>query len=278
LVIDFTINSLEQQGSGSALQLNGLGLPSSLGGSQANDGLRFPTEANAAFGQFGFLKNLSGSALSQTDNGSFINGTTLDIVRAVRSGNSGDLNNGFLVDGEAPTLIGVQRVSVNSAADAEVPGEYVLTYTYESPVCATDPIPGDVIEANGQFLEVVDPGAVSAGVVSSLRVRVPGGTEAANLPTAASLLGAATFQTAFRTELLSAVNTACFVRFAPEAAILPDQDVPSNARVLLRFSEAIDPAGLSAFDTFTVSRTAAVSVPDPSWVRACATWRATRSS
>ncbi|MHC4378019.1 MAG: Ig-like domain-containing domain, partial [Planctomycetota bacterium] len=262
LVIDFTINSLEQQGSGSALQLNGLGLPASLGVNQANVGLRFPTEANAAFGQFGFLKNLSGSALSQTDNGSFINGTTLDIVRAVRSGNSGDLNNGFLVDGEAPTLIGVQRVSVNSAADAEVPGEYVLTYTYESPVCATDPIPGDVIEANGQFLEVVDPGAVSAGVVSSLRVRVPGGTEAANLPTAASLLGAASFQTAFRTELLSVVNTACFVRFAPEAAILPDQDVPSNARVLLRFSEAIDPAGLSAFDTFTVSRTAAVSVPD----------------
>lgn len=262
LVIDFTINSLEQQSSGSALQLNGLGLPASLGVDQANVGLRFPTEANAAFGQFGFLKNLSGSALSQADNGSFINGTTLDIVRAVRSGNSGDLNNGFLVDGEAPTLIGVQRVSVNSAADAEVPGEYVLTYTYESPVCATDPIPGDVIEANGQLLEVVDPGAVSAGVVSSLRVRVPGGIATGDLPTAASLLGSATFQTAFRSELLSAVNTACFVRFAPEAAILPDQDVPSNARVLLRFSEAIDPAGLSAFDTFTVSRTAAASEPD----------------
>lgn len=263
LVIDFTVSNLEQQAASAALQLNGLGLPASLGVDQANVGLRFPTEANAAFGQFGFLKNLSGNALSQADNGSFINGTTLDIVRALRSGNANDLNNGFLVDGDAPTLIGVQRVTVLSAADAELPGEYVVSYGFDSPVCATDPIPGDVLDANGQFLEVLDPGAVSAGVVSGLRVRVPGGTELSSLPAAASLLGTATFQTAFRSELLSIVETACFVRFSPEPAALPAFDVPSNARILLRFSEAVDPAGLSAFDTFTVSRVAEASTPDP---------------
>ncbi len=268
LVFDFTVNSQEQASSNTALQLNGLGLPPSLGVGQANVGLRFPTEANASFGQFGFLKNLSGSALSQVGNGSFQNGPTFDIVRGLRSGNSGDLNNGFLEDSEPPTLIGVQRVTVTSASDAGGAGEYVVSYTYESPVCATDPVQGDVIRTNGESLEVLDPGAVSAGIVTGLRVRLLGEPETDPLtgnlvfPAPAELLGQATFLTAFREALLATIDTACFVRFAPEPAALPALNVPSNARVLVRFSEPVDPAGLSAFDTFTVSRVSEAATPD----------------
>lgn len=262
LLVDFTVNSFEQLSSTSALQLNGLGLPPSLGVDQANVGLSFPTNANPTFGQFSFLRNLSGSALSQSDNGSTVNGTTFDVVRALRSGNSLDVNNGFLVDSEEPVLIGVQRVSVNQAALGDELGQFVVSFTFEASQCATDPIPGDVLSLNGGLYEVVEPGAVSAGVVTGLRVRVPGGTAIADIPDASLLVGNGSFQTPFREGVTDDVPAACFVRFVPEPETIPALNVPSNARVLLRFSEPVDPEGLSAFDSFTVGRVAAANTPN----------------
>lgn len=255
LVVDMTISAFEQQvaadQSGAALQLNGLGLPPSLDVDQANFGLSFPTQAAPEFGQFTVLKNLGGNGLAQAGNGPTVNGPTLDVVRALRSGGTFDVNNGFLLDLERPSIIGTQGVEVISAnpdPDSETGSDYFVSFRFSNVTCATDPVPGDVIDANGTLLEVSAPGGVSSGLVSGLSVRLPLGETLAD---AGDLIGSGSFQTAWRQELTTA-NPACFVRFSPTPGVAPAGKVPSNAKILVRFSEPMDPGSFSAFDNFSV--------------------------
>ena len=255
MVVDLTISAFEQQvaaeQNGASLQLNGLGLPPSLDVDQANFGLRFPTQAAPEFGQFTVLKNLAGNGLAQAGNGPTINGPTLDVVRALRSGGTFDVNNGFLLDLERPSIIGTQGVEIISAnpdPSSETGGDYFVSFRFDNPVCATDPIAGDVLDANGTLLEVSAPGGTSSGLVSGLSVRLPLGESVAD---ASQLVGSGSYQTAWR-EGLSGSNASCFVRFSPTPGLAPAAKVPSNAKVVVRFSEPMDPGSFSAFDNFSI--------------------------
>lgn len=256
MVVDLTISAQDQQlaaeQSGASLQLNGLGLPPSLDIDQANFGLIFSSNTAPEFGQFTVVRNLSGSTLSSVDNGPTVNGPTLDVVRALRSGGSTDVNNGFLLDLERPSIIGTQAVevlSVNPASPEDL-GDFFVSFRFDSASCSTDPVVGDVITVGETLLEVVSPGASSAGLVSGLAVRLPLG---ATLESPDDALGGGTFQTAWRDDFISSgVPPACFVRFSPAAGILPAGKVPVNAKLAVRFSEPMDPGNFSAFDNFSL--------------------------
>ena len=85
VILDMTVSHLEAQQSG--LNVNSLGLPGAVIGTQPNLGVRIPTLPNPAAAQFEVLESLSGTRLSFNGNGSndpF--SPTLDVVRAARSG------------------------------------------------------------------------------------------------------------------------------------------------------------------------------------------------
>ena len=101
------------------------------------------------------LTNLSGVSLDQDDNGPIDTlSVTLDVVRAVRSGNSEDQSNGFLRDLEKPRVIGGWPITVDSQASdpAGEPGlDFLIDLTF-STTCRTDAAVGDVITViRGEF-------------------------------------------------------------------------------------------------------------------------------
>ncbi len=272
LVIDMTVSSEEQQSVqnefGVSLQLNGLGLPPSQDVDQANFGLRFPTQAAPQFGQFGVLRNLSGSTLAQAGNGPTINGQTFDVVRAMRTGASFDVNNGFLLDLERPSILGVQGISVLSAAinsDPGVDADFIVSLRFNNPICSTNPVSGDVIDTGAVSLEATSAASVSAGIVSGLPVKLTGGASLDDAELAAlqpELLGSGSFRTVWR-ETLSSTLAPCFVRFSPTPGVAPSSKVPSNAKIVVRFSEPMDPGSFSAFDSFSVRDVELVSSNSP---------------
>jgi Bacterial Ig-like domain len=251
LIVDMTINQSEQLLLPEALALNGAGLPASVESQKANVALRIPTRIDEAVGQFELLTNLKGRPLTTTLNGPVDLGvTTLDVVRALRSGNSDDQNNGFLTDLEGPQLIGRQGIQVSSASPDPigVPGySFVIGFSFVNPSCALDPAVGDVIQVGTQLqLSVTQPGAASQGTVAGLRVSLP--PQASPL-TAAELLGPGIMATPWRASL-PGTKAPCFVRFSPNAGVAPNLDVVPAAQVVLEFSEAMDPASVRPFDSF----------------------------
>jgi hypothetical protein len=257
LIVDMTINQAEQLLLPEPLGLNGAGLPASVESLKANVALRIPTRIDESAGQFQLLTNLKGRPLATDLNGPVDFGSsTVDVVRALRSGNGDDPNNGFMIDLEGPQLIGRQGVQVTSAsADPEgLPGyDFVIGFCFNNPSCALDPAVGDVVQIGTQIqLSVTEPGIVSQGTVAALRVSLPA---QANPVTAQELAGSGQMATPWRSSL-PAPQAPCFLRFAPEAGTAPNLDVMPHAQVLVEFSEAIDPASVRPFDSFFLRQSA----------------------
>lgn len=254
LIIDTTISELDA--AGSLLALNSLGLPASKTTALPNVGLRIPTTENFAVGQFQILENPSGHGLSPSNNGPVdFASQTVDVVRGMRSGGdkelTGDTNNGFLLDLNAPLLVGAQPVSILSVVPdtAQGPDKYLLDIQYASLTCGVNPLqPGAVIKLpGGVFTEVDLPTAApSLGAINDINVTLLSGDPLDLNPGPAQVL--TTFSSS------SAGLEDCFFSFSPLAASLPSTAVSPDAQVVIRFSEPMDPASLQPFDSFTVTR------------------------
>ena len=107
VIVDMTVSELEAAVSDPPLTVNSVGLPSSLYGvNDANLAIRFATKTNATLGQTILLTNPTDNALDYQENGSYdVHIETEDIVRAMRSGSSTDMNNGFIGDTDQPQII-----------------------------------------------------------------------------------------------------------------------------------------------------------------------------
>jgi hypothetical protein len=253
LLIDLTVSDSELPTLSEPLSLNGAGLPASIGNQQASVVLRFPTRTDPSVAQFQLLTNLKGSPLASTNNGPLdLASSTVDVVRAMRSGNTNDQNNGFLTDLEGPQLLGRQPILVTAASPDPngLPGyDFVVGFSYTNTSCAKDPVVGDAIAISSQLqLTVTQQGAVSQGSVAGLRISLP--IELQPL-TAADLLGSAQITTPWRSSL-SPTLAPCFVRFSPNAGVAPNLEVLPGSQVVVEFSEAIDPASVRPFDSFFV--------------------------
>jgi len=256
LLLDMTVSEAEASAMATPLPLNALGLPPSQPNTgQANISLRIPTRIDAAAGQFFLLRGLSGGPLSTGDNGPMDSSSpTQDVVRAMRSGNNQDTNNGFLLDPVQPRVIADWQVTVLTAVDAgggSAPGtRFLIDMRFETP-CRAAPRSGDIVLAGGDFLEVAQAGVApdAGGVVSDVLLRVISGEPVQN---ANAILGVASFLTPYVPGTL--VPTGCWVTLIPDARMPPSTDVTTRVQVLARFSEAMDPSSMKPFDTFRMIR------------------------
>ena len=261
VIVATTVSEIEAAASNPPLPVNSVGLPASIDTSDANLALRIPTKLDPATGQTQLLVSPSGSRMAFGTNGSQDYTTsTEDLVRALRSGGessvTGDLNNGFLLDEVSPEILGDFPVSIDTTPvkDEEDSTEYTLpSMTFSVNSCAPAPNLGDVLTQGDTKAEVIDVGNSTGATVTDLRVRVIVPLDGTLLP------GSAQYLTPYdpNQELLKP----CFVRFSPNAGTAPDEDVSSVAQVVLRFSKPMDPATISPFDTFTITRKETPPVP-----------------
>ncbi len=263
LIVDFTVDIQELASLEEPLELNGLGLPATVDPLQPNVAIAIPTVVDPGGANFDLMLNLKGKPFSSVDNGPVnLSSPTKDVVRSMRSGYEQDPQNGFLTDELPPSIIGSQSITIsNASADPNgQPGfDFVVSYAYETSSCAIPPAVGDVVQVAGVTLDVLQPGVVSQGVVSGLRVSLPAALEP--LGSAQDLLGQALFRTTWRSDL-SIDLAPCFVRFTPEPVSAPAAGVAPSAQMVVEFSEAMDPASVRPFDTLVLSTKAAPKVSE----------------
>lgn len=265
VIVDTTVSPIESALANPPLAINALGFPGSTNSNQANIGIRIPSRIDAVAGQTVALANLDGGRLSTNNNGSVdTSSTTRDIVRALRSGGAtditGDVNNGFVIDDIPPRLVGTQPIGIGTPLPDGL-GGYTATLVFQNNDgisgslrnCKMSLKAGDVIQQPGLFAEVSQPATDidNDGLNNNVfevhfRVVFPaGGTLSAGLGQLTTLFD----------PVANANTSQCFVRFP---SLVPNGDgtigVGTDSSVILRFSEPMDPARLTAFDNFTVTR------------------------
>lgn len=260
VIVDMTVSEAEAAAVGSGVVgLNSLGLPPSLSSditNQSNVSVRIPTVANFGVGQFSILRNLSGAGLTTSNNGP-VDPTvaTIDVVRAMRSGNPEDANNGFLLDLNAPELLGGWQITVDNATDdpAGAAGvDFLVDITFTTP-CRAQPLVDNILQLASGFFEVTVDGSLpdGSGLVQNVSVRSLSGT----IGSASDLLGGGLFQRTYDSTIFAGSLQGCWLGFAPLPGIFPASVVNPSSQVILRFSEPMDPLTVAPFDTFMMSRT-----------------------
>tara|TARA_R110002096_G_scaffold151998_3_gene314834 strand:+ start:2365 stop:5691 length:3327 start_codon:yes stop_codon:yes gene_type:complete len=269
VLIDLAISELESFAQDPPLVTNGVGLPSASSQNQSNVLVRIPTHAESLVGQPFVLRNLSQHPLRVTQNGNVdLGSVTQDVVRAVRSGGrsdvTGDANNGFLRDENSPVLVGSipARIPANAMVVFEPDAETfrISAMEFDSSACAQAPVPGDVLVQTGVFAEVVEARPVAAGVVGDLVVRLLAFPSEWSGPAEwqDSAVGPLAFRSAYD-PAIDAAQAGCFLTTFPIASGFPEfptQGIFTNTSFRMNFSEPMDPASLTAFDSMTLTRRA----------------------
>ncbi|MSR62529.1 MAG: hypothetical protein EXS08_08795 [Planctomycetes bacterium] len=255
VLVDLTVSAAESAELPVPQPINAAGLPpSSAANSVASAALRLPTRTAFGSGQFALLRGNSGAALAETGNGPVAaDSPTHELVRGLRSGNSEDSNHGFLLDLNAPTIVGAWAALIEAARPdpAGRDGFDFLVDVRFTSVCRAAPAAGDVLDSGTELLEVLEgrPAADEGGRVSALRAH---SLARAPLGSASSLIGNASYLSTYRAA--DPVPAACWLRFSPPPAELPASGVSTTAEVRVRFSEPMDPASLSPFDELVLVR------------------------
>lgn len=253
VLVDPVVTDAEALADPHPIQPDPDGFPAATLPTATNLLVRIPTVADPGTGQVDLLRNLSGSALSNTQSGPVDAGSpTLDVVRALRSGGptdvTGDPYQGFLADDAPPSVVAEIPVAVTSAApdpngNAE---DRRLVVQFADAACAAPLRAGDAIEVGRALYEVLAPSAAPAGVVvSDVRAKI--------LQRTTALTGPARLSTRFRLGLDQA-RLGCFLAFDPPAAVVPADAVDPAARLILRADEPLERASLSGMDETRISR------------------------
>ena len=260
IIIDMAVSETEAGASNPPLGINSIGLPQSVTTMQANVALRIPSRIEPQVGQNVLLTNPSNKGLSFSGNGANDGSSpTNDVVRAFRSGNGNDVNNGFLFDDNPPVLVGSLTVVLEDDNPGDpIPGVtnlgggqfLIRQMVYQPAFCASALKLGqDVLDQGGTRAIVLD-GQQDGAIIRNLLVQVVAPLNGV------ITLGTAQFQTAFDPDADQAV---CFLRFSPNAASPPNQGVSKASQIFVRFNEPMDPSNLGAFDTMTLTRKSANS-------------------
>lgn len=266
VLIDTTVTELESFESEDTLPVNGVGLPGSISANLANVIVRIPTLEKASVGQEVVLRNLSGHKLATTGNGPVdFSSPTVDIVRAFRSGGNelvtGDPFNGFLRDEEDPHVVGRQPIIIIEPPIADPNGvdenDFILPEVeFLSVFCAQTPDVGDILRQSGIFAIVTEqPLPHEEGVIHNLKVRLLLGDP---VQWAGSAVGSAEFLSIFDPDQNDGQQS-CFIQILPTPEgfpLEPTVGLLTEATLSVRFSEPMDPASMTAFDSLTLTRVA----------------------
>ncbi|MEZ6020628.1 MAG: hypothetical protein R3F17_11145 [Planctomycetota bacterium] len=180
VIIDPTVSVLESYQFNPAHPVNSQGYPPSTQVNLPNLLVRIPTQESLS--QQRVLRNLTDHPLNVNLNGAWDSSVgTQDIVRAVRTGGTtsvtGDSYNGYLLDNEAPTIVGSSAVEIVGAPQQQ-PGTstgFLLPIVrFESQFCAKLPEEGDVVAQldQGIFAEVISAGNMVGNEAFNVLVRL----------------------------------------------------------------------------------------------------------
>ncbi len=245
VIIDTTVSQLEAQST--SLPVNNLGLPAAPSTNQANVGIFLPTKFDNVTSR---IENPTDHPLSFSNNGPVLSGSLLaEVVRGFRSGLAADPNNGFLRDEVPPSIIGVQPMMLSNVLPGAEPGEFTLDASFLASSCAVDAEPGDVLQTGSAFAEVTAAVTLTGPTLESLPVRLISGTTLS--------AGSGDYLTVFQQNV---DVPECFLRFNPPPQTPPATGVSTDADIIIRFSEPMDPASLQPFDSFTVTPANAASL------------------
>ncbi len=281
VIVDTTTTLVERQRTGGDVPLNSMGLPASIETAQPNILVRVPTVTNASIGQSQVLTNLTNHPLATSNNGPVDFGTNArPVLRALRSGSQvasiADPFNGFLRDSTPPQMIGSTPLTVIEPPVQKVGPEgdlgsldFILPEVQlPSERCGRGELLGtEVIAQNGLFARIVRPEGLvgdaadaffpdGEGRVFDLPVRlITFPREWVNGPSDWETFGATTSRLESTFELGD--SSECFVQVFPSPKGFPNDPtvgVSPDAVFSLRFSEAMDPASLTAFDSVVMTR------------------------
>ncbi|MFT5057352.1 MAG: hypothetical protein ACI89E_000116 [Planctomycetota bacterium] len=267
VILDPTISVIESFDFSPPVPVNSQGYPGSTTVILANLLLRIPTVESGLLGQFKVIKNPTGHSLDPILNGAWDPNGTQDVFRAMRSGGAtnvtGDAYNGFLLDNQSPEIVGSSAVSIVATPiqNGAQPLEFVLpSVFFDSNLCSRLPQPGDVIAqvAEGVFADVLGAQVLNGREIVNLRVRLRQFPLAWTGPEqwVFEAPGVAEFQSAFD-PVSDAGRVGCFVHISPLPAGYPDQPsfgVDPDSTFQLRFSEPMDRASVTAFDSMLLTR------------------------
>ena len=257
IIVDLTVSESEAGSLPYFLPVRAQGLPSSLPGNvEPNVVVRIPSKIHVQSGQTQILRGLSGAALATSNNGPVdMQKPTQEIVRAFRAGGGGDANNGFLLDLNAPEIVGEWPVSLENVRDDPGLGagdpvgfDFLVDVVFTS-VCGDGIQEADIIDLGGTFYEVLEATpAPIAGRIPDVPVR----STAVDPVPKQEVLGAGTLLTTFNP--ISPVDKACWVTFAPQAALPPATSVAPDTQLIVRFSEPMERTSVDPFETFMLLR------------------------
>ncbi len=263
VLVDLTVSQADAAGMSSPLPINSVGLPAGVSSTgDPNVSIRIPTRTTGT--QVSILRALSGARLSFDQNGpNAPTADTRDIVRAMRGGNADDIDNGFLRDGTRPQILGSWPFATLTAVDdpaGSVGYDFLLSLQFSSS-CQDLLDEGDMLEIGSNVFEV---SALTAapdgmGIVTGIQAHSVAELPITNLATITGVAGS--FLSTY--DKASSVPDGCWIRFTPEPAAGPTTDVSTTAVASIRFTEAMDPAGVSALDSMLVVRSNMFAAPTP---------------
>jgi hypothetical protein len=255
VIVDCSVSEVEAAAFPIPLALNSDGLPASLTTSpRPNVSIRIPTRLSFGTGQFSLLRGLSGVPLAENENGPMDRDSPArEIVRAMRAGNPIDANNGFLLDFNAPAIVGGWPIQVERATpDPDgLPGlDWSVDILFRTP-CRAAPVEGDICSVAGTFLEVrrlagaPDVESRVRGVKLRALLDEP-------LRSPSALLGQGELLTRFDDQ--KPVESGCWVSFTPPPRDLPQDEVAPEAQIVVRFTEPMDPDSVTALESLLLVR------------------------
>lgn len=268
VLVDAAISEddLPQVPSGTA---NALGFPAGPTSGRPNVAIRIPTRTDPEMGQFYILSNLVGNAVDPVENEpNDPSSATFDIVRAMRAGNSDDLNNGFLEDSFRPDLLGAFAVMFDSVAedpDGEAGLDFLVSVTFQSACEATPRLRDLFVFPLSEVVELeitqVEADAPAGGQLHAVACRA---ATPVTVPLEALVGLSGSMLTRYDPAFVTGgVTSECWVSFFPPPATLPATQVRTQAEVFLRFSEPMDSSSMSTVDNFMVVNGTAPMNEDP---------------
>ena len=254
VLIDLTVSEAESVELPVFVPVSTEGLPpSAIGNQNPNISVRIPTRRDPQGGQFSILRGLSGAPVSSTGNGPVdLTKPSEELVRAFRSGGPTDTNNGFLLDLNSPQVLGtwpVQLANARQDPDGVDGFEFLVDVTFTT-VCQDALRVGDILSVGDLFLEVLEK---TVQPEDNLLTEVPVRSLATDaLPSASPIFGGASLLSTFSP--LSTVDNGCWLTFTPAPVILPATSVSTTAQMVITFTEPMDPASVTPFDTMMLLR------------------------
>ncbi len=156
ILLDPTISA--QQSAQLGIQQNAVGFPESVDQVNSNLVIRIPTRVNIFLGQASVLVSQGQSkplSPGPKDPLEFTSQGDPVVVRALRTGNRGDLFRGFLQDIQRPDIVAQQPVTGSNVSQDPGTGLVTMDYSLDILNCQTlTPKTGDLFEIGGTILMV----------------------------------------------------------------------------------------------------------------------------